>query len=117
MDPMQVSSLGSFAEKFGFSALLVLVLLFGLWKLDQANRAERKERDTRDEEREKERRVERRETMDAHLGALGKHTEAVTQLGAGMVRLETKVDTLGRDVGVLKNRVKKFDPGDTDPGA
>jgi hypothetical protein len=127
MDPTQVSSLGSFAEKFGFSAMLVLVLLYGIYKMNEAHRKERemrdeailKERETRDErdeKREAERRAERKESMDAHLGALGKQTEVISTLGTSLVRLETKVDTLGRDVGTLKGRVKKFDPEDTDPG-
>jgi hypothetical protein len=116
MDPTQVSSIGSFAEKFGFPALLVLVLLYGLYKMNEAHRKERETRDDRDEKREVERRAERKESMDAHLGALGKQTEVISTLGTGLVRLETKVDTLGRDVGTLKGRVKKFDPEDTDPG-
>jgi Holliday junction resolvase len=97
VDPVQVSSLGAFAEKFGFPALLVVVLLFGMWKLFQAAREERKE--MLDSSK-----AERKEDRDAHLGALGKHTEVVAQLGAGLTRLETKVDNLDRDVTSLKTR-------------
>lgn len=105
-----------FAEKFGFPALLVVMLLIGAYfllkwqrdereKRDDKESKERETRDDRDEKREEARRQERKEDREAHLGALGKHTEALTVLGAGFVRLEQKVDNLDRDVTDLK-RVK-----------
>lgn len=94
----------SFAEKFGFPALLVVILLLGIYFLLKSARDEREKRDERDEKREEERRAERKEDREAHLSALGKHTEAITLLGAGMVRLEAKVDNLDRDVTDLKSK-------------
>lgn len=102
VDPVVTSSAGAFAEKFGFPALLVIVLLLGFWKMLSSHRDEREKRDLLDEKREDGRRVERREDREAHLSALGKHTDALTVLGAGFVRLEQKVDNLDRDVTELK---------------
>jgi hypothetical protein len=104
VDPVVTSSAGAFAEKFGFPALLVIVLLVGLWKLLSSSRDEREKRDERDEVREVARRAERKEDREAHLSALGKHTDALTVLGAGFVRLEQKVDNLDRDVSSLKSK-------------
>jgi flagellar biosynthesis component FlhA len=115
VDPVVSSSAGAFAEKFGFPALLVIVLLFVLWKLNQGNREEREKRDDRDEKREDLRRAERKEDREAHISALGKHTEVVAQLGASITRVEQKVDNLDRDFLDLKGRVRKFDPSKTDP--
>lgn len=98
------AGLSDFAGKFGFPALLVLVLLYGLYKLLDSSKQERLTRDERDVVREGERRAERKEDREAHLNALGKHTEAITLLGAGMVRLEAKVDNLDRDVTDLKSK-------------
>jgi hypothetical protein len=115
VDPVVTSSAGAFAEKFGFPALLVLVLMFALWKMNQGNREEREKRDDRDEKREDLRRAERKEDREAHLGALGKQTEVIQQLGASLGRVEQKVDNLDRDLFDLKGRVRKFDPTKTDP--
>jgi hypothetical protein len=108
MLPAQVdvtaSGLSDFAGKFGFPALLVIILLVGIYKMLASAKDEREKRDDRDEARELGRRAERKEDREAHLTALGKHTEVIAQLGAGMVRLEQKVDNLDRDVTDLKTR-------------
>jgi hypothetical protein len=105
MDPVVTSTAGAFADKFGFPALLVLVLLVGLWKMLSSHRDEREKRDERDEKREEARRVEREVDRKAHLDALGRHTDALTVLGTGFVRLEAKVDEVSRDVDGLKAKV------------
>jgi hypothetical protein len=96
-EQVTTSGLTAFGEKFGFPALLVVILLLGIWKLFQSSREERKE--MLDSSK-----AERKEDREAHLGALGKHTEVVAQLGAGLTRLENKVDNLDRDVASMKTR-------------
>lgn len=104
VEGVTTSGLMAFGEKFGFPALLVVALLVGIWKLFLSAKEEREKRDARDEVREEARRVERKEDREAHLGALGKHTDVIAQLGVGLTRLEQKVDNLDRDVAGLKTR-------------
>jgi predicted RNase H-like nuclease (RuvC/YqgF family) len=104
LDPTQVSSIGSFAEKFGFQALLVIVLLVGIWKMLESHKAEREKRDDRDEEREKERRLEREADRTAHVSALAQNTAAVNTLGTAFSKLDDKLDRLHDTLAELRQK-------------
>lgn len=88
------SGLTDFAGKFGFPALLVLVLLYGISKMLDNAKAEREKRDDRDEKREEARRIEREADRTAHVNALASHTATLGTLGAAVVETGHKVDSL-----------------------
>lgn len=74
-------AVSDFAGKFGFPALLVIILLYGIYRMMESNKDERQKRDDRDEKREEARRIEREADRAAHLAALevhGKRLEAHT---------------------------------------
>lgn len=94
MDPTTAtSSIGSFAEKFGFPALLVLVLLYGIYLMQMRADKKQEQRDADDKQREKDRRDEREADRKAHVEALGQNTSALGNLGSIVQRVESKVDT------------------------
>lgn len=104
-DPTSVASIGDFAGKFGFPALLVMVLLYGGYKIIERRDAAQEKRDAadtlaraaaqeRDDLREKERREEREADRAAHVAALSQNTASVGNLGTIVSRVEQKVDTL-----------------------
>jgi flagellar biosynthesis/type III secretory pathway M-ring protein FliF/YscJ len=75
VDVSATGAVSDFAGKFGFPALLVVILLYGLWKMLESNKTERQTRDDRDEKREEARRVEREADRAAHIAALKAHGE------------------------------------------
>jgi hypothetical protein len=88
------SGIMDFAGKFGFPALLVLVLLYGIYKMLDAAKTEREKRDDRDEKREEARRVEREADRKAHVDALTANTASLNTLGIAVVETGHKVDSL-----------------------
>lgn len=94
VEPVAVSGIMDFAGKFGFPALLVLVLLWGLWKMLDTARAEREKREDRDEKREEARRIEREADREAHVTALTGNTAALHTLGLAVIETGLKVDSL-----------------------
>jgi predicted protein tyrosine phosphatase len=93
------SGLTDFAGKFGFPALLVIVLLLGIYKMLAAATTEREKRDDRDEKREEARRVEREADRKAHVDALMANT-------ATLGTLVEKVADTGRKVEALADGVR-----------
>jgi hypothetical protein len=87
VEQVTTSGLSDFAGKFGFPALLVLVLLFGIYKMLNAAQVEREKRDDRDEKREQDRRLEREADRKAHVDALQANTNA-------LINVASKVDSL-----------------------
>lgn len=105
IDTTASSFVGDFAGKFGFPALLVLVLLFGIYRMqerassareakDKADAEERAAREARDDKREAERRSEREADRVAHVNALAQHTATLNTLGQAVLETGRKVDTL-----------------------
>lgn len=93
-EPVATSGLMDFAGKFGFPALLVLVLLYGIYKMLDAARTEREKREERDEKREDARRAEREADRTAHVNALASHTVSLNTLGGVVIETGHKVDSL-----------------------
>lgn len=86
MDPVTATStIGDIGSKFGFPALLVLVLLWGIYKMQERADSARDKRDALDSQREEQRRAEREADRAAHIAALEKHGE----------RLESNTQALG----------------------
>ena len=95
--PVDISSLGGvgdFIGKYGFPALLVLVLLYGIWKMLEAAKDERDKHDVKDEAREVTRRVERETDREAHLAALDKQGARLDQNTSTLNMLTQTVDRL-----------------------
>lgn len=94
-DPTNISGMaGDFAGKFGFPALLVMVLLYGIYKMQQRADTKQDKREESDAQREKERRDEREADRKAHVEALGAHTAALGNLGTLVSGIDRKLDTL-----------------------
>lgn len=98
VETASVGGISDFAGKFGFPALLVMVLLYGIYKLLERATTERKERDEREDKKEEARRAEREADRAAHISALGQNTASLGSLGAIVQRVENKVDALASKV-------------------
>lgn len=94
VDATNIGGISDFAQKFGFSALLVLVLLYGIYLMQKRADAKQDARDLQDIEREKDRRSERETDRTAHVQALGQNTAALGTLGQVVTSVERKVDSL-----------------------
>lgn len=92
IDTSSMGAIGDFAGKFGFPALLVLVLLYGIYLMQQ--RADKKQdtRDQQDIDREKARREEREADRAAHIQALAQNTSALSGLGEKMDALLSRTE-------------------------
>jgi predicted RNase H-like nuclease (RuvC/YqgF family) len=111
MDVTQVTTLGSFAEKFGFPALLVLTLMFGIWQMLKMHRDERDKREDRDEQRELARRSEREADRKAHVESLYANTQALgihlTAIRDDVGKLDDKVERIDDKVDTLITQTRK----------
>lgn len=96
MDPAVsgIGTISSFGEHFGFPALLVVALLYGINRMLEQAREERAFREQLDRDLEKERRAEREIDRAAHLGALEKlgtrfntYTEIISANGEKLSRI------------------------------
>lgn len=94
VDASALGGVSDFISKNGFSAALVLILLYGIWKLTERADKKQETREAQDIEREKARREEREADRMAHVSALGQNTAALGNLGGVVTRIEQKVDGL-----------------------
>lgn len=92
VDTSSVGAIGDFAGKFGFPALLVLVLLYGIYLMQKRADDKQDKRDALDIEREKARREEREADRNAHVQALAQNTSALSGLGEKMDTLLTRTE-------------------------
>ena len=111
VEPVATSGLADFAGKFGFPALLVIILLYGIYKMMQAAQAERDKREDRDEKREEARRTEREADRKAHVDALAAHTATLNTLGQAILETGRKVDDLLGEVREQNIRLVKGSGG------
>lgn len=107
-DPTSFSSIGDFAGKFGFPALLVMVLLWGIYKMQSRADDKQDKREAADAQREKERREEREADRAAHVTALATHTVAINGLSGTVAQLGQKVEALS---GRVENEVLRIVKG------
>lgn len=93
-----MGGVSDFIAKVGFPAALVLVLIYGVWKLMERADKKQDQRDASDVEREKDRRLEREADRAAHVNALAQNTAVLGNLGTVIQRVEAKVDGIASRV-------------------